>query len=56
MDIPTSRMKKLATSQPQTIAAGPPFGSESARTDAIDGSSPMMLNAIPNVYEYGLGE
>lgn len=52
MAIPTRRMKKLATSQPQTIAAAPPFGKESTSTDAIDGSSPMMLNAMPKVCEW----
>ena len=26
MDMPTNKMKILATNQPQTMAAGPPFG------------------------------
>ena len=39
-------MNMDARNQPQTIPAGP-AGIENASVDAMDGSKPMILNAIP---------
>ena len=40
------KMNAEATNQPQTIPAGP-AGIEKARVEAIEGSNPMIENAIP---------
>jgi len=44
---PTMKMKPLARNQLHTIPAGPE-GSEKASVLAMDGSRPMIENAIPN--------
>ena len=44
---PTKKMNIEAKNQDQTIPAGPE-GIEYAKVLAMDGSSPIMLNAMPN--------
>jgi hypothetical protein len=43
------KIKKLATNHPQTIPTGP-AGIEKDNVDAIDGNSPMMLNATAKIW------
>lgn len=46
MATPTTKIHPEARNQPQTIPTGP-AGIEKDRVDAIEGRSPMILNAIP---------
>jgi hypothetical protein len=43
----TTNMNIEAKNHPQTIPTGP-AGTEKARVEAMEGSNPIMLNAIPN--------
>ena len=44
---PTKKINMLATNQPHTIPTGP-AGIEYERVLAMEGSSPIMLKAMPN--------
>jgi hypothetical protein len=44
---PTMKMNMEARNHPQTMPTGP-AGTEKESVEAMDGRSPMMLNAIPN--------